>query len=416
MDKKRACCCGGLPALWWWLLTLLGLPLLFFMMTNAREGGVENDLATRSTAALKAAGMDWATVNLDQRGRDAQLNGMAASAQEREAAFKTVQNVYGVRDVQNRVEVATAAAPAQEPVQATAAAPAPESIQAPAQLKTPDFSLQVVEGKVVLQGVMGSQQEIDAAVKAVQSAYGTVQVDNQLQLAEGVAPADWLNSVASLLPALQGLENASLKVSAAGNSIGGDLPSDADKAGLLEKAKQVLGAGIADQLAVKAPAAPEPTPIPTPVTEPAPVAAAPVKAAPEVAPTPEQQAVTNCQQQLNDAMTGKTVLFETNKSAIKKDSLALLDSLVGIISSCQSVIAGRGIQVSGHTDNVGNDAYNQKLSQQRAGAVKDYFVKKGINGDLIKSVGFGESKPIASNNDEAGRSQNRRITFDINPQ
>lgn len=395
MDKKRACCCGGLPALWWWLLTLLGLPLLFFMMTNARQGGVERDLATRSTAALKVAGMDWATVNLDQRGRDVQLNGMAASAQEREAAFKTVQNVYGVRDVQNRVEVATAAAPAPEPIQATAP------------LKTPDFSLQVVEGKVVLQGVMGSQQEIDAAVKAVQSAYGTVQVDNQLQLAEGVAPADWLNSVASLLPALQGLENASLKVSAAGNSIGGDLPSDADKAGLLEKAKQVLGAGIADQLAVKAaPAAPEPTP----------VATAPVKAELEAVPAPEQQAVMNCQQQLNDAMTGKTVLFETNKSAIKKDSLALLDSLVSIISSCQSVIAGHGIQVSGHTDNVGNDAYNQKLSQQRAGAVKDYFVKKGINGDLIKSVGFGESKPIASNNDEAGRSQNRRITFDINPQ
>jgi outer membrane protein OmpA-like peptidoglycan-associated protein len=224
-----------------------------------------------------------------------------------------------------------------------------------------------------------------------------------------------LNSVAGLLPALQGLENASLKVSAAGNSIGGDLPSEADKAGLLQKAQQVLGAGIADQLAVKAPAAPESAPMP------APVAAAPTKvepetaAAPAPAATPEQQAVTNCQQQLNDAMTGKTVLFETNKSAIKQDSLALLDSLVSIISSCQPTIAGHGIQISGHTDNVGNDAYNQKLSQQRAGVVKNYFVKKGIDGGLVKSVGLGESKPIASNDDEAGRSQNRRITFDINP-
>jgi outer membrane protein OmpA-like peptidoglycan-associated protein len=344
--------------------------------------------------------MDWATVNLDQRGRDVQLNGMAASPAVRDEAFKTVQNVYGVRDVQNLVEVATAPA---------------QPAQVPTPLKTPDFSLQVVEGKIVLQGVMGSQQEIDAAVKAVQGAYGTMPIDNQMQLADGVAPADWLNSVAGLLPALQGLENASLKVSAAGNSIGGDLPSEADKAGLLQKAQQVLGAGIADQLAVKAPAAPESAPMP------APVAAAPTKvepetaAAPAPAATPEQQAVTNCQQQLNDAMTGKTVLFETNKSAIKQDSLALLDSLVSIISSCQPTIAGHGIQISGHTDNVGNDAYNQKLSQQRAGVVKNYFVKKGIDGGLVKSVGLGESKPIASNDDEAGRSQNRRITFDINP-
>jgi outer membrane protein OmpA-like peptidoglycan-associated protein/osmotically-inducible protein OsmY len=400
MEKKRSCCCGELPAMWWWLLTLLGLPLLFFLATSARQGVVEKDLTSRSTAALKAAGMDWATVNLDQRGRDVQLNGMAASPAVRDEAFKTVQNVYGVRDVQNLVEVATAPA---------------QPAQVPTPLKTPDFSLQVVEGKIVLQGVMGSQQEIDAAVKAVQGAYGKMPIDNQMQLADGVAPADWLNSVAGLLPALQGLENASLKVSAAGNSIGGDLPSEADKAGLLQKAQQVLGAGIADQLAVKAPAAPESAPMP------APVAAAPTKvepetaAAPAPAATPEQQAVTNCQQQLNDAMTGKTVLFETNKSAIKQDSLALLDSLVSIISSCQPTIAGHGIQISGHTDNVGNDAYNQKLSQQRAGVVKNYFVKKGIDGGLVKSVGLGESKPIASNDDEAGRSQNRRITFDINP-
>ncbi len=364
MEKKRSCCCGELPAMWWWLLTLLGLPLLFFLATSARQSVVEKDLTGRSTAALKAAGMDWATVNLDQRGRDVQLNGMAASPAVRDEAFKTVQNVYGVRDVQNLVEVATAPAPApaQEsmPMQMAAAEAAPaHPAQAPAPLKTPDFSLQVVEGKIVLQGVMGSQQEIDAAVKAVQGAYGTMPIDNQIQLADGVAPADWLNSVAGLLPALQGLENASLKVSAAGNSIGGDLPSEADKAGLLQKAQQVLGAGIADQLAVKAPAAPESAPMPAPV-EPE-TAAAPAPAA-----TPEQQAVTNCQQQLNDAMAGKTVLFETNKSAIKQDSLALLDSLVGIISSCQPTIAGHGIQISGHTDNVGNDTYNQKLSQQRA--------------------------------------------------
>ena len=403
MDKKSSCCCGALPAMWWWLLTLLGLPLLFLLMTGARQSVVEKDLTTRSEAALKAAGMDWAQVKLTQRGRDVLLSGSAASDEERLAALKMVQGVNGVRDVQNMIEVA--AAPAPEPAQAAVAAEpvqAVASIDAPAPSKTPEFFLQSVGGKMVLQGVMGSQQEIDAALAAAQGVYGAGQVDNQLQLIEGVAPAAWLKDLAGLLPALQGLDNASLKVSAAGNSIGGQVPSDADKARVLDKARQLLGGAIADDLAVAAPKTPVPDSV-TNAADPAQVAA-------------EEKAVANCQQQLNDAMSGKTILFETNKSAIKQDSAALLESLVGIISTCKEVVTERGIQISGHTDNVGNDAYNQRLSQQRADAVKNYFIQKGVDGGLVKSVGFGESKPVAPNDNEADRSKNRRITFDINPE
>ncbi|QQZ27830.1 OmpA family protein [Thiothrix subterranea] len=308
MEKNSACCCGALPAMWWWLLTLLGLPLLFFLMTGARQGAVETDLTTRSTAALKAAGMDWATVNLDQRGRDVQLNGMAASKQDQDAALKIVQGVYGVRDVQNMVEVAITpeSDPVAAPVQMSDAAPE----TAPATASPADQTAQAA-----------TEPEVPSAEQEAPAADQTAQAP----IEQAVPPA-------------------------------------------------------------------------------------------EAAPAPEQQAVMNCQQQLNDAMTGKTILFETNKSAIKRDSLALLDSLTGIIADCKDVIAGRGIQVSGHTDNVGNDAYNQNLSTQRADAVKDYLVKKGVDSTLIKSAGYGESKPIASNDSEAGRSQNRRITFDINPE
>lgn len=308
MEKNSACCCGALPAMWWWLLTLLGLPLLFFLMTGARQGAVETDLTTRSTAALNAAGMDWATVNLDQRGRDVQLNGMAASKQDQDAALKIVQGVYGVRDVQNKVEVAIT--PESDPVAA-------------------------------------SVQMSDAAPETAPAT--TSPADQTAQ-----APAE------------------------------PEVPSPEQEAPAADQTAQA------------------------PIEQAVPPA--------EAAPAPEQQAVMNCQQQLNDAMTGKTILFETNKSAIKRDSLALLDSLTGIIADCKDVIAGRGIQVSGHTDNVGNDAYNQNLSTQRADAVKDYLVKKGVDSTLIKSAGYGESKPIASNDSEAGRSQNRRITFDINPE
>lgn len=334
MEKNSSCCCGGLPAMWWWLLTLLGLPLLFFLMTGSRQGAVESDLTTRSTAALKAAGMDWATVNLDQRGRDVLLNGMAASKQESDAALKVVQGVYGVREVQNKVEVATAKAP--EPASAAVSMQMPDA--APA----------------------------SPPATPVEQTAQTAQASPQ-NPAEQTAQA----------------------------------PAPAEQA-----------APPAEQTAQAAQASPQ-----NPVEQTAQAPAGQTAQAPaEAEPTQEQQAVMNCQQQLNDAMTGKTILFETNKSAIKRDSLALLDSLGGIIANCRDVIAGRGIQVSGHTDSVGNDAYNQNLSTQRADAVKGYLVKKGVDSALINSAGFGESQPIASNDTEAGRSQNRRITFDINPE
>ena len=84
MSEKRSCCCGALPALWWWLLTLLGLPLLFWLMIHSRQAPVETDLTARTTDGLKAASFNDVQVNLDHRGRDAQLTGIVASDAERE--------------------------------------------------------------------------------------------------------------------------------------------------------------------------------------------------------------------------------------------------------------------------------------------------------------------------------------------
>lgn len=126
-----------------------------------------------------------------------------------------------------------------------------------------------------------------------------------------------------------------------------------------------------------------------------------------------EKAADDCQAKLDTAITGKTILFETNKAVIKRDSLAVLDGMAEVINACKPVVASRGIEVGGHTDDAGNDAYNQRLSEQRANAVKDYLTSKGIDGNAIKAVGYGESKPVASNATEAGRAQNRRITFEI---
>ncbi|MDI3493616.1 MAG: OmpA-OmpF porin, family, partial [Desulfomicrobiaceae bacterium] len=71
---------------------------------------------------------------------------------------------------------------------------------------------------------------------------------------------------------------------------------------------------------------------------------------------------------------------------------------------------GVKVEIDGHTDSIGSDEYNQKLSQRRAEAVRMYLVQKlGMNPSMLTAVGFGESKPIASNDTEEGRAKNRRI-------
>jgi len=72
--------------------------------------------------------------------------------------------------------------------------------------------------------------------------------------------------------------------------------------------------------------------------------------------------------------------------------------------------------IEGHTDSKGSDAYNLKLSKQRAAAVRDYLIESGIVGTRIEATGLGESQPTASNATEEGRAENRRVEFKVTQQ
>jgi outer membrane protein OmpA-like peptidoglycan-associated protein len=99
------------------------------------------------------------------------------------------------------------------------------------------------------------------------------------------------------------------------------------------------------------------------------------------------------------------VQFETGKATLTSDSYARLDSIVEYMAHKKSA----HIEISGHTDNVGNKKDNKRLSQQRADAVRDYLVSKGIEASRIRPVGYGDERPIAPNDTPEGRQQNRRI-------
>jgi outer membrane protein OmpA-like peptidoglycan-associated protein len=103
------------------------------------------------------------------------------------------------------------------------------------------------------------------------------------------------------------------------------------------------------------------------------------------------------------------VLFDTGKSSLRPLAREKLAKVAGIVSGHP----GLRLEVEGHTDSVGGDAYNQQLSEQRGAAVRDYLTQEGMAAGSVTAKGFGESQPVASNDTAAGRQQNRRVELVI---
>ncbi len=111
----------------------------------------------------------------------------------------------------------------------------------------------------------------------------------------------------------------------------------------------------------------------------------------------------------NVAVVLKNVFFETGEYRLKETSKSELTFLVDYLRDNPRL----QIEISGHTDDVGNDAANKTLSQNRAEAVQQYLVSQGIEASRVQAVGYGESRPVRSNETEAGRAENRRTEFKI---
>jgi len=103
------------------------------------------------------------------------------------------------------------------------------------------------------------------------------------------------------------------------------------------------------------------------------------------------------------------ILFETNSSELQPVARANIESLAKVLNKYPDT----NILIEGDTDNTGTDEYNQKLSERRAQAVADYQRNLGVDGSRISTVGLGELNPIASNDTDYGRQQNRRVEVAI---
>jgi outer membrane protein OmpA-like peptidoglycan-associated protein len=103
------------------------------------------------------------------------------------------------------------------------------------------------------------------------------------------------------------------------------------------------------------------------------------------------------------------VLFDTAKFSLRPEAREKLAKVAGIVSGHP----GLSLAVEGHTDNVGGDSYNQQLSEERGGSVRDYLIAQGMIRTSVSSKGFGKTQPVATNETASGRQQNRRVELVI---
>ena len=145
--------------------------------------------------------------------------------------------------------------------------------------------------------------------------------------------------------------------------------------------------------AIVAQAAPAPAPVAAP---------APAVVAPAPAPAPQPVAATK-------VTYAADAFFDFDKSVLKPEGKAKLDDLVGKVKDINLEV----IIAVGHTDSIGTDAYNQKLSVRRSEAVKAYLVSKGIEQNRVYTEGKGELQPVADNKTKEGRAKNRRVEIEV---
>jgi OOP family OmpA-OmpF porin len=248
------------------------------------------------------------------------------------------------------------------------------------EVKAPPYVFQAykdpVAATVTLTGYVPSNEVHAAIATAAARKFFNEKVVDNLKASIG-APASFGGSVVAALGALSRLSTGTLVVSDREVKLSGDA--------LYEGAAADIRAGLGKDFPKNWQYKPEITVKP---------AAGPVDG-------------TVCQQLFTEILGKGRIRFEPKRANIDPDSAALLDHLIETALRCPNT----KIEVAGHTDADGEGGFNQALSEKRAQAVIDYLVKAGLPADRFTAVGYGSTQPVAGNDTDEGKAQNRRIEF-----
>jgi OOP family OmpA-OmpF porin len=247
-------------------------------------------------------------------------------------------------------------------------------------IKAPPYIFQAYKDPVAVTLTLSGyvpDNNVHAAIAAAagRKFFGEKVVDN-LKASVG-APSGFANAVAPALGALSRLSTGTLVVSDREVKLSGDAFYDAAAVQI----RSGLGKDFPKDWQFKADVSVKP-------------AAAPVDA-------------TVCQQLFSGLLAKGKIQFESGRAAIDPDSAGLLDRLTETALRCPTA----NIEIAGHTDADGEDSFNQALSEKRAQAVMDYLVKAGLPANRFTPTGYGSTQPVASNDTDEGKAQNRRIDF-----
>ncbi|GAA1572507.1 hypothetical protein GCM10009804_31190 [Kribbella hippodromi] len=349
-----------------WLLAVVAVPvLLTAVLIPARAGTTEDDLRDRTTAALKARGIETSRIDFD--GRDARI--VVQAGVDEGIVRSVVAGVDGVRSV--RVDGGGTPSPT----------PTAEPSTGPAE-GVPGFEVGRTDRAIRVQAPVRSQAVKDALAAEVDGVLGS---DREYDDRTTIDPANGLSDATTLSALLRALAigggDASVRYDGDTLTLSGQVPDQATKATVgRAAAKAVPGAVVADELRL-------PAPVKTAVSEPC--------------RTFQTRLAAFGREYKINFLSGTSIVNDASKPTVVKAA--------ALLQSCKTV----RVEIAGHTDDLGSPSTSLPLSERRAAAVKAELVRLGIGADRLIPHGYGESFPIATNDTGAGRIANRRAELRV---
>ncbi len=361
---------------WLWGIIILSIiALLVGWFAPAPWGAKANsvNMGKSVQAALQDGGFGW--VESEMSGNVAKLTGVAPSAEAKAGAIAAAQNAQCEQcaDRENGKrwhEVDGDDITVKKVV----------AIQVPYTLSGVLSS----DGSLILNGYVRNENERTRLLAEAERLYPGRVTNDMVKIARGAPKMNWLAIGATHLKGLSMLKNGKFMISDTDSFLSGE----ADNADIRASVNTLI-AGL-----------------PTGFNGSSKIDVA--NAAPVVIGQLKDETV--CQNLFAELKGNNKINFAYGGSAIEGEaSIALLDAMATAVKQCSSF----RVTVEGHTDSDGAEAYNQNLSQQRAEAVVTYLIDNGVNPANVTAVGYGETKPIASNDTRQGMAANRRIEFTV---